>query len=96
MKQGLVRVSFQDILGLTKSKPAVTSIFGFWTFVLKAQLWHGRCCHIGILKPQVHKVGPEGGAEEDILIGSDAVVVTCRSQGSHALKHTLLYRLFLL
>ena len=39
-------------------------------------------------------VGREGGAGKDILIGSDCVVATGQSQGSHAPKRTMLYRLF--
>lgn len=57
---------------------------GLWTAVLKFAV------AILVLWDHVTKFRLEGGVEEDILIGSKAVVVTCQSQGSHALEHVTL------
>ena len=61
---------------------------------MRPQVWYYGCCHCVFLDPEVTILKWEGDAREGSLIGSDWVVVTCQSQGSHALKHTLLYHLF--
>lgn len=85
-------------MGLWSGEPAVNhemSLIVLWTTVLKPQVWHYSGRHLGFFEPEVtifgQRVEPRSNPDWIGLRNQGQALVACQLQGSHTLKHPLLY-----